>query len=168
MRIRHSLAGLALVLGGSLVARPAASRAKSKPDEVAAVRAARLAQNAAIATGDLARVASFWTADVSIRAGLGRALSGRDAYLAAFVADSDMRYRRIPTEITVSTHWPLAYESGTWTGYLAHSRASGAPLLRGRYSAQWVKSGSRWLIRSEVFVALDCAGPACDWPAAVP
>jgi ketosteroid isomerase-like protein len=136
-------------------------------DERAAIRSARLAQNAAIARRDLDSVATFWTGDVTVRAGLGRALSGKRAYLAAFIADSGMRYERLPTEIVVSSQWPLAYETGQWEGRLT-SVSSGAPVLRGRYSAQWVKAGGRWLIRSEVFVALECAGPACQWPASVP
>lgn len=139
----------------------------AQPDDRAAIRSARLAQNAAIARRDLPRVATFWTEDVTVRAGLGRALSGKQSYLAAFVADSAMRYERLPTEIVVSSHWPLAYESGQWEGRLA-SAPSSAPVLRGRYSAQWVKAGGGWLIRSEVFVAVDCAGPACQWPASLP
>jgi hypothetical protein len=40
-------------------------------------------------------------------------------------------------------------------------------VIGGRYSAQWVKRDGRWLIRSEVFVALTCAGAGCE-AAAVP
>jgi len=49
------------------------------PADQAAVRAARTAQNEAIASGDLDRVASFWTEDVTVRRALGEPLSGRDA-----------------------------------------------------------------------------------------
>ena len=77
-----------------------------------------------------------------------------------------MTYVREPAEIVVSTKWPLAYERGHWTGRL---RASpNVPILSGEYSAQWVKSGTQWLIRSEVYVAIDCAGPACAWPPVAP
>jgi hypothetical protein len=34
-------------------------------------------------------------------------------------------------------------------------------VIGGRYSVQWVKRDGRWLIRSEVFVALTCAGTGC-------
>ena len=158
-----ALLGVLALTPGPLVAQ----RTAQDSDERAAVRAARLAQNDAIARRDLARVASYWAPDVSIRAGLGRAITGRQAYLAAFAADSSLRYERIPTEIVVSEHWPVAYEQGRWTGRLASS-AGDAPLLSGRYSAQWLKSGGRWLIRSEVFVAIDCSGEACRWPASQP
>jgi hypothetical protein len=76
-----------------------------------------------------------------------------------------MTYERTPSAVEVSKDWPLAFETGTWVG---RASGSGSPLLRGRYSAQWVKVGSRWLIRSEVFVALSCADEACRWPAAAP
>jgi ketosteroid isomerase-like protein len=126
-----------------------------------AIREARLEQNRAIAAGDVERAASFWTEDVSARRGLGAAVSGRDEY-RKMLGPSPVIYERIPEKIEVSKRWPLAFESGIWVG-----RASGAEIVRGRYSAQWVKRDGRWLIRSEVFVALTCKGTGCD-SAAVP
>jgi hypothetical protein len=41
----------------------------------------------------------------------------------------------------------------------------GSPSHRGRYAAQWVKRQGRWLIRSEVFVALTCSGIGCSYTA---
>ena len=131
------------------------------PDETA-IRTARDQQNAAIAARDLDRVASFWFDDIHVTAGLGLAFHGRDFYRQAFVLDSAITYRRDPESIVVSSHWPLAVESGTWTG--RWHGAAGAPAISGRYSAQWVKIQGNWLIRSELFVALDCAGRACIWP----
>jgi hypothetical protein len=75
-----------------------------------------------------------------------------------------MLYERLPSTIVVSEHWPLGYEEGTWTGRAAQGVAPA--LIAGRYSAQWAKVGGRWLIRSEVFVALTCSGVACRWPIA--
>jgi ketosteroid isomerase-like protein len=139
---------------------------KPPVDDRTSIEQARRQQNAAIMRKDFAAAAATWTQDVSIRAGLGRSLQGRQAYVAAFIADSAMTYVREPAEIVVSTKWPLAYERGHWTGRLRASPS--VPLLSGEYSAQWVKSGTLWLIRSEVFVAIDCAGPACSWPAVAP
>jgi ketosteroid isomerase-like protein len=135
-------------------------------DDRAVIEQTRRRQNDAIARGDFAAAANAWTEDISVRAGLGRNLQGRTNYLAAFIADSAMTYVREPTEIIVSEHWPLAYERGRWVG----QRRSGGTeaLLSGQYSAQWVRAGSNWQIRSEVFVAIDCAGEACQWPAASP
>lgn len=128
--------------------------------EAAAVRAARAAQNTAIATRDLDKAASYWTEDVVIRSGLGRVIQGRASYRATLGADSVTVYRREPERVDVGDRsaWPLAFEAGTWTG---RSAKDGRPLIRGRYAAQWIKRGGRWLIRSEVFVALGCSGEGC-------
>jgi ketosteroid isomerase-like protein len=134
--------------------------------DAAAVRSARSAQNTAIANHDLDRVASFWTDDVVIRSGLGRVVQGRASYRAAMAADSTTVFRREPDRVDVSGNerWPLAFESGTWTG---RGTRDGRPLIRGRYAAQWIKRDGRWLIRAEVFVALGCSGEGCSRPLTV-
>jgi len=133
-----------------------------------AVRAARAEQNRAIASRDVDRIAEFWTEDVEIRRGLGQLILGRDAYRQLFTEkgnrDSSLVYQREPREIVISPRWPLAYESGTWTGHLG--AADGPVVITGQYAAQWVKRADRWLIRGEVFVALTCAGAGCAFAAA--
>jgi len=150
----------AVIVGALLAAAPA--------DE-AAVHAARVAQNQAIASGDLDRVASFWTEDVTVRRALGQPLSGRDAARKALeppaTGAAQLVYQRLTKDVEVSAKWPLAFESGAWEGHQGTVR--GPVVIGGRYSAQWVKRGDRWLIRSEVFVALTCSGAGCD-AAAVP
>jgi ketosteroid isomerase-like protein len=134
------------------------------PADRAAIRAARTAQNAAIAVGDLDRAASFWTEDVSVRRALGQPLSGREAARTALepppAPASRLIYQRLTKEVDVSQKWPLAFETGTWEGHLG--TLDGPVVIGGRYSAQWVKRGDRWLIRSEVFVALTCSGAGCE------
>jgi ketosteroid isomerase-like protein len=134
------------------------------PDDEQAVRAARTAQNAAIAAGDLGRAASFWTEDVTVRRALGQPLSGREAARKALEPPPEpatrLIYQRLTKEVEVSPAWPLAFETGTWEG---HQRTPGGPVvIGGRYSAQWVKRAEGWLIRSEVFVALHCRGVGCE------
>ena len=148
-----------IVAAGVLFSSAPASRTI---DDAADVRAARAAQNEAIARQDIERAATFWVDDVQVTAGLGSTLHGREAYRQAFLADAGMIYRREPDEVKVSPNWPVAWETGVWTG--RHGKG-GAPLLAGRYAAQWFKQDGRWRIRSEVFVALDCSGAACGWPA---
>ena len=134
------------------------------PDDAAAIRAARTEQNRAIAAGDLDRAAAFWTDDVTVRRALGQPLSGRDAARQALAPPSaptpHLIYQRISKDVEVSPTWPLAFETGTWQGH--QGTAAGPIVIGGRYSAQWVKRGERWLIRSEVFVALTCRGAGCD------
>jgi len=148
----------AMVIAPELLAQGTAA----SPD-AAAIRAARLAQNAAMAAGDVDRAAAWWTSDVTIRRGLGTGLSGIDAYKAilerAPVSDTALVYGRTTTEVSVSPTWPLAFETGTWA---ARAGGNGPVLISGRYSAQWVKRDGRWLIRSEVFVALACSGKGCE------
>ncbi|MDQ2767487.1 MAG: nuclear transport factor 2 family protein [Gemmatimonadota bacterium] len=132
-----------------------------------AIRSARAAQNAAMAAGDIDRVAEFWTDDVEIRRGLGQLHVGKGAYRQLFDAagsrDSSLVYQREPTSVDVSVRWPLAFESGTWEGHVGGP--AGPVAIRGRYGAQWVKRDGRWLIRGEVFVALACGGDGCNFSA---
>ena len=74
-------------------------------------------------------------------------------------------YQRLTKDVEVSSKWPLGFETGTWEGHLG--TIAGPTVIGGRYSAQWVKRGDRWLIRSELFVALTCRGVGCK-AAAVP
>jgi len=134
------------------------------PGDQDAILAARIAQNQAIAAGDPDRAASFWTEDVTVRRALGQPMSGRDEARQAFVPPpppaSPLVYQRLTKDVEVSPKWPLAFESGVWEGH--QGTAAGPVVIGGRYSAQWVKRGDRWLIRSEVFVALTCSGSGCE------
>ena len=128
-----------------------------------AIQAARLAQNEAIAVSDADGVAAFWTDDVVIRRGLGPLVVGSEAYRQLFIGDPVI-YVRLPTSVEVSNRWPLAFETGDWTG--RPGSAAAPAVIGGRYSAQWVKRKGRWLIRAEVFVALTCEAVGCEYPAA--
>ena len=163
LRVSAFLAALA-GCGGMTHVSSGATRAEGA--EALAVRSARAAQNRAIAALDTAAIASFWTEDVEIRRGLGALVVGRNAYKQLFNPDSgavargeELIYQREPASVNMSAQWPLAYEEGTWVGHLG--RADGPALIGGRYAAQWVKRGGRWLIRGEVYVALTCSGAGC-------
>jgi len=122
--------------------------------DAALIRTARAAQTAAIASCDFEAVASFWTEDITVRRALGQSVSGVAEALAALTPDSNapLVYLREAVSVEVSAHWPLAFEEGRWSGHLGSAQA--APIIGGRYAAQWVKQDGRWLIRAEVFVAL--------------
>ena len=141
--------------------------AVAAPQDRTAIRAARTAQNQAIAADDLDRVASFWTEDVTVRRALGQALNGRAAARQALESSAGgarLIYQRLTKDVEVSAHWPLAFETGTWEGHLG--TITGPTVIGGRFSAQWVKRDGRWLIRSEVFAALTCSGVGCESVAA--
>ena len=138
-----------------------ASLAVTIATTAACTRRTRAEQNRAIARQDLDGVAQFWTEDVVLTAGLGHVLRGRSDYRDAFQHDSSRVYERTPDEVQVSDQWQLAFETGHWTG---RRRAYNASTISGRYAARWVKHGGRWLIHSEVFVALTCTGRLCESP----
>jgi ketosteroid isomerase-like protein len=151
-----------------LVALGLASAACQAATDQEAIKAARLRQNAAIAAHRIDEIAAGWTDDVTICRGLGTQLAGKAAYRKLFESDAllpgGIVYRREPSAIEVSPHWPLAFETGVWSGHLGG--ANGPVVISGRYSAQWVRRDGRWLIRSEVFVALNGAGSGLKLKAA--
>ena len=122
--------------------------------DAAVIRAVRAAQTAAIAQGDFETVAGFWTEDITVRRALGQAVSGVAEALAALKPSGDVPlvYQRETVLVEVSLNGLLAFEEGRWSGHPGHAQA--APVIGGRYAAQWVKQAGRWLIRSEIFVAL--------------
>jgi ketosteroid isomerase-like protein len=145
--------------------QPSTAGSAGSADE-AAIRSARAAQTAALALGDLDAVARHWTPDVTIRRALGHAIGNAEEArqvlqpVATAGQASPLLYQRHTLAVQVSPHWPLAWEDGRWSG---HAGAASSPaVMSGRYAAQWVRRDGRWLIRSEVFVALDCQGPGCQ------
>jgi ketosteroid isomerase-like protein len=133
------------------------------------IRAARTAQTQALAKDDVATVVKYWTPDITIRRALGQTVDGADAARKIIEPTGNTTnrivYQREAISVEVSPNWPLAYEEGRWSGHPDNVDAK--PIIGGRYSAQWVKRDGKWLIRSEVFVALTCAGAGCK-AAAVP
>ncbi len=175
--IRHTSAAFLLLVtaGASWPAFAQTAQTQQAADE-AAIRLARSTQTKALAANDIDRVVSYWTTDITIRRALGQTLTGAAearkviepppvAAPAATPAAPPIIYQREAVSVTASGHWPLAYEEGRWSGHVGSVDAP--PILGGRYSAQWVKREGKWLIRSEVFVALTCAEAACKY-AAVP
>jgi ketosteroid isomerase-like protein len=150
-----------LLLVAAHLLLPSLGLAQSESPATAEVRAARLAQNAALAIRALDSAATFWTTDVVIVSSRGRVMRGKDTYRQAFAGDSVMVYVRTPGRIEAASPWPLVWEEGVWSGRLG---ANGPEVIGGRYAAQWHRVAGRWLIRSEVFVALSCSGEPCSWP----
>jgi ketosteroid isomerase-like protein len=100
---------------------------------------------------------------------LAIAMAGKAAYLKLFADDDPAApgviiYERIPAAIDISSAWPVAFETGVWKGHLGNGH--GPVVIAGRYSAQWVKRADKWLIRSEVLVALTGSGSGLQMKAA--
>ena len=102
--------GLVTLFLGLIVTLTAAG-----PADQNAIRDARTTQNAAIASSDLDRVATFWTEDVTVRRALGQPLNGRDAARTALEPQAapatHLIYQRLTKDVEVSPRWPLAFET---------------------------------------------------------
>jgi ketosteroid isomerase-like protein len=137
--------------------------AASIADDTQSIQAARKAFNQAIAAHDIDSMRSFLAEDYVITISTGQIQRSRDAHIESFVAHfkefPDVVYVRTPDEIKISQAYPLAIESGTWTG--SRSTAAGALKNGGSYSAAWKKTEKGWLIYAELFVAIDCEGEGC-------
>jgi len=121
--------------------------------EINQILAQREASNAALQNFDEDLNSTFLTDDVLITTGAGSLLSGK-AELMKYIKDIDgpkMYWIRTPDEIVVNPETNLAWETGTWKGYLEGSKES---VVGGKYSAQWTKKSGTWLIQSQLFVTL--------------
>lgn len=136
----------------------ASSLAQHSPDQNS-INGMRRASNIAIAAGDAKDFAVSLDQDFVVVTGNGSLLS-REAYIAAFAKDFEdphsVRFERIPDLIEVSRSVPLAAEHGHWVG-----RVPGGPVIfSGTYLAMWRKAASGWMLRSELFVSLECKDTA--------
>ena len=112
--------------------------------------------NQSIAAGDLSAIASTLSDDFVVIIGDGTLLS-RDQYLEAFAhgfrQSAPLCYERIIDSVELSSSAPLAAEHGHWIGSVS-TEGHRQVLFTGTYMAMWRQSGSRWKLRSELFVSL--------------
>lgn len=117
------------------------------------ILAQREASNQALRNFDHELNATFSTEDAFITTGLGVLISGKEEqeiYLKSLPSPR-MYWIRTPDEVIVNHKTQLAWETGTWKGYLEDSDEA---VVEGKYSAQWTKTSGTWLIRSQLFVTL--------------
>jgi len=155
---------LLMLLACSLSFSAGAQGSSTASDE-ATIKESRRLQTQALARNDLDTVVKYWDPAITIRRALGHPVDGAAAArkllepAAAPNPATTIVYQREATSVTVSPNWPLAYEEGRWSGHVGSADAK--PILAGKYAAQWVKRNGVWLIRSEIFVAIDCADAGC-------
>jgi ketosteroid isomerase-like protein len=155
--VRVSIALALAMMIGVFVAK-----AETTNDE-AEIRALRAQSNDAIARHDIAAFMDFMDDDFLITRGSGAKTLSKDReaqdIASHFTEFPDVVYVRTPDTITLSSHLPLAMETGTWVGTMT---APDGPIeYRGSYSAGWRKTGNGWKIHSELFVTLSCDGAGC-------
>lgn len=122
--------------------------------EVSQILAQREASNQALRAFDDELNASFSTEDALITTGAGTLISGKNE-LMKYIQESTgprMYWIRTPDEVLVNPKTMLAWETGTWKGYV---EGSDEAVVGGKYSAQWTKASGTWLIQSQLFVTLE-------------
>lgn len=122
--------------------------------EIAQILVQGEASNQALRAFDEELNARFSTEDAFITTGAGTLIAGKEA-LSAYLKSQKghkMYWIRTPNEVQVNPKPKLAWETGTWKGYLDHSDK---PVVGGKYSAQWSKASGTWLVQSQLFVTLD-------------
>ncbi|WP_232724815.1 YybH family protein [Algoriphagus formosus] len=117
------------------------------------ILAQREKSNTALRAFDEALNATFLTDDVLITTGAGTLISGKKELLEYIQEASgpQMYWVRTPDEIIVNPKTQLAWETGTWKGFVEGSEEAE---VGGKYSAQWTKKSGTWLIQSQLFVTL--------------
>lgn len=121
--------------------------------EVAQILAQREASNLALRAFDEELNATYSTENAFITTGAGTLLAGKEE-LSAYLKSQNgprMYWIRTPDEVLINQKTKLAWETGTWKGYY---ETSDKPVVGGKYSAQWTKASGTWLIKSQLFVAL--------------
>jgi hypothetical protein len=114
----------------------------------------RKASNEALRAFDEELNATFSTEEALITTGAGTLISGKKE-LIKYIQESTgprMYWIRTPDEVLVNRKTMLAWETGTWKGYVDGSEEA---VVGGKYSAQWTKASGIWLIQSQLFVALE-------------
>ncbi|RPA68545.1 nuclear transport factor 2 family protein [Cyclobacteriaceae bacterium YHN15] len=122
--------------------------------EVSHILAQREASNQAIRAFDDELNATFSTENALITTGAGTLISGKKE-LMNYIQNSTgprMYWIRTPDEVLVNPKTMLAWETGTWKGYV---EGSDKAVVGGKYSAQWTKKSGTWLIQSQLFVTLE-------------
>lgn len=163
--MRHSIISRITVAGIALLALAAHGQAAASSTDEAKIKESRRLQTMALAKGDLDTVVKYWDPAITIRRALGHPVDGAQAARKLLEPSATQNpataivFQREATSVTVSSNWPLAYEEGKWSGHVG--TADSKPIMTGKYAAQWVKRDGVWLIRSEVFVAIDCADAGC-------
>lgn len=146
------------------VALLAAGPVRAGPGDVARIRVARAAYNAALAAHDWPAMRAFLLPDYTVLPGSGGRPLDQAAMAtqlgAAFADPAFVTYVRTPGRIRVADDGRRAAETGRWIGLWR--RAGGKMRLSGVYQATWEPSAAGWRLRNEAFVTLRCVGRGCD------
>lgn len=128
------------------------------------VRDARKAFNKGIAEHDLDAISALLDDDVMLITGTDSdVFVSKPSQMALWQSDSKnvkaLLYVRETSEVQLSPLYPMAMESGLWTG-----KAPSGDELGGEYAAKWRCDGVRWMLEAEIFMTTRCSGALCADP----
>lgn len=97
----------------------------------------------------------FLTDDALTTVSNGTLLSGKEALRKFILAagNNKMYWIRTPVTVEINQRLGLAWENGAWKGYDPEKRQRSG--CWGNYAAMWTKTSGQWLIKSQLFVALE-------------
>jgi hypothetical protein len=161
---RVSIAGTSLAIC-FLASQPVP--ATTSTDPIVIVRNLRAESNQAIANHDADSLRTIFADNyLGIEGTSGELDSGGEATAKSYIYREfndptfDM-YQRTPDNFRLARSEKRIAESGHWVG-IWH-KPDGTMRKSGVYLARWMRSNDRWLLRSELFVTLDCQGSsACS------
>lgn len=126
---------------------------QAQESDIQQILSQRKASNEALRNFDEELNATFSTEYAFITTGAGTLIAGKEALTAYLKSQKGpkMYWIRTPDEVLVNPETQLAWETGTWKGYI---EGSDKAVVGGKYSAQWTKKSGTWLIHSQLFVTL--------------
>lgn len=154
--------GVSLILAALCCAAAVADTLAASDCKAEGVQFARTAFNNAIKEDDMEVMAKLFDESVVLVTGTDSdVFIGKEKQLELWrseMGDSDrLAYVRATTSVRVSPLYPIAMESGLWTG-----KAKTGDEVGGEYSAKWRCEGQQWVLEAELFVTTRCAGALCD------
>ena len=132
-------------------------------DPESAIRQARAASNQGLREHNVDAVMAVLEDEAQFTVSSGAVFYGRDrqkqVYESVFTQFPNVVYERKPSTVQVAEDGVFAAENGRWTG--SWSTDDGPVEQHGTYMAMWRHSQGGWLIRSEIYVKLECKGEGC-------
>ncbi|SHO61639.1 DUF4440 domain-containing protein [Algoriphagus zhangzhouensis] len=129
------------------------SSSNAQESDILLIKNQREASNQALRNFDEDLNSTFLTDDILISTGAGTLISGKEN-LKSYIQNATgprMYWVRTPDEIIVNPETKLAWEKGTWRGFIEGSEEA---VVGGNYAAQWTKKSGTWLIQSQLFVTI--------------
>jgi ketosteroid isomerase-like protein len=122
----------------------------------AAIRAARVAINEAIARREPEAIGAFLLPSYHVVTARSLQRNGREdsvrSWAETFARDCSVAHEGVPDEIHVNEDWGMAEEHGRWSGMLT---AKDGPIeIAGRYAAKWQCTAEGWMLQAEIFTPI--------------